>query len=85
MKHLLDNEQIKEAKDTVAVAATTFETIGRNHAPFDTIVSSAAARASVVFFETLGEELAEHSLGLSDLANDAAHSLRQIIEEKKYG
>jgi hypothetical protein len=83
MNPLLDNEQIKDAKDTAAVAATTFETIGRNHAPYDMIISTAAARASVLFFNALGHELKEHSLPLAMLAWDAANSMRRITEEEK--
>lgn len=83
MKPLLDNEQIKDAKDTAAVAAQTFETIGKNHEPFGMIISTAAARASVLFFNELGHELKEHSLPLAMLAWDAANSMRNIVEEEK--
>lgn len=84
MRNLLDNEQIRDAKDIAGIAAQTLETIGNNHEPFGTIISTAAARAGVLFFNELGHELKEHSLPLAILAWDTANKIRSIVEEESH-
>lgn len=81
MNILLDNEQIQEIQYTAEIAAQTFDTIGRNHAPYSIIIGNAASRAGALFFAAMGDELNEHSSALAGLAYGAANRIQEIVDK----
>lgn len=79
---ILDNEQIRDARDTAELAAETFNLIGLNYEPYGALIASAAADAGTLFFAALGDNLVDHNPHLAQLAYDTVESLQAIIEEE---